>query len=61
MARLDEADEPKENVDIEEKEDVGQQDRVVIAPFPYRGKQTGIIILVVVEESEVEEYGGEGN
>lgn len=36
MAGKDLADDPEEDIDVEEEEDVGQQERVVVAPIPKR-------------------------
>ena len=57
MAWLDEANDPEQNIDIEEKEDVGEKKRVLVTPIPQRGKWIRIF-MVVIEEGEVEDYGG---
>ncbi|RWW54000.1 hypothetical protein BHE74_00039460, partial [Ensete ventricosum] len=58
----EEADKPEEDVDVGEKEDVGEEERVVEAPTPEvvgRGRGGRGAAAVVVEEGEVEEEGRE--
>lgn len=58
MAWLEEADDPKEDIDVEEEEGVDQEERVLVAPCPQWGDQSwgvGFALRVVVaEEGEVE-------
>lgn len=62
MVGEEEADKPEEDVDVGEKEDVGEEERVVEAPAPEvvgRGRGGRGAVAVVVEEGEVEEDGRE--
>lgn len=52
----EEADEPEEDVHVEEEEDVGQDQRVRCAP---RGERAGAGVPAGADEGEVEEDGRE--
>lgn len=56
----EERESPEENVDVEEEEEVGQQNGVVVAPCPEGGERVcGIGGGPAAEEGEVEEDGRE--
>lgn len=57
VAGLDVADEPEEDIDVEEEENVGQKKRVISAPCPQRRKSSILTDagMIMVKEGEVEE------
>lgn len=59
------AEDPEEDIDIEEEKHIGQQKRVVEAPSPERCSQTFISttntgnFFIMLKEGEVEDYRGQ--
>ena len=56
MAGLKDANEPEQDVDIEEEQDIGKKKGMIVAPWP-KGGERMVGILVMTKEREVEEDG----
>lgn len=44
VARLEETNDPKEEINVEEEEEIGQQNRMLVTPIPHKGRKVAAAI-----------------